>query len=119
MQQLQNYISKIREEKDKNLSLFLFLANSSMTQPGMKQKANMLYLSKEAIKMLHLRCNFYYLQEMMIDVLQKRPDAEMDFFWDQKGEFTITTLNFPENTLIYVNNGTTSRQFSGCIKLVS
>ena len=50
MQQLQNYISKIRKKKDKNLSLFLFLANSSMTQPGMKQKANMLYLSKEVTK---------------------------------------------------------------------
>ena len=48
MQQLQNYNSKIRKKKDKNLSLFLFLANSSMTQPGMKHKANMLYLSKEA-----------------------------------------------------------------------
>ena len=30
------------------------------------------------------------------------------FFGDQKGEFTITKASFPENTLIYVNNGTMS-----------
>ena len=30
------------------------------------------------------------------------------FFGDQKVEFTITKANFPENTLIYINNGTIS-----------
>ena len=110
MQQLQNYILKIRKKKDKNLlSLFLFLANHSMLRPGMKQKVNMSYLSKEATtKDASLK-----MQLLLSSRDDDKSPMEMiwhcnGFFGDQKGEFTITKTNFPENTVIYINNGTIS-----------
>ena len=30
---------------------------------------------------------------------------EDGFFWDQRADLTINKANFPENTLVYVNNG--------------
>ena len=35
------------------------------------------------------------------------------FFGDQKGDFTIIKLNFPENTLVYCNQGTISTLKAG------
>ena len=35
------------------------------------------------------------------------------FFGDQKGDFTIKKANFPENTLVYCNQGTISNLKSG------
>ena len=105
-----NYISKIRKKKDKNLlSLFLFLANSSTPRPGKKQKANMLYLSK-------LATNKDASFKMQLLLSSKDDDkcptetiwCRNGFSGDQKVEFTITKANFPENTLIYINNGTIS-----------
>ena len=32
----------------------------------------------------------------------------MGFFGDQRAELTILKANFPENTLVYVNQGTVS-----------
>ena len=45
----------------------------------------------------------------MMKVLQDTlPEKKNEFFSDQKSDFTISKENLPENTLVYVNQGTIS-----------
>ena len=37
----------------------------------------------------------------------------MGFFWDQRADFTIKKANFPENTLVCINNGSVTRVKGG------
>ena len=80
----------------------------------MKQKANMLYLSKEATnKDASLK-----MQLLLSSRNDDKCPMEMiwkhnGFFGDLKGEYTITKANFAKNTLIYVNNGTISNVKGG------
>ena len=88
--------------------MFLFPANSSTPRPGMKQKANM-YLSKEATsKDASLKMQLLFSSRDDDKCLTKAIWCRNGFFGDQKGEFTITKVNFPKTTLTFVNNGTLS-----------
>ena len=44
----------------------------------------------------------------MIHLILKKFGQKNVFFGDQKGDFTIKKPNFPENTLVYCNQGTIS-----------
>ena len=67
----------------------------------------MLFLSKEASnKDESLKI------QMMLSMKDDKSESstervwrENDFFGDQKTDLTIVKANFPENTLVYVNNG--------------
>ena len=66
----------------------------------------MMYLTKEATnKDQSLKMQLLYSAD-------DKPTSETEliwkksnFFWDKKREFTINKANFPENTLIYTNQG--------------
>ena len=45
---------------------------------------------------------------MMNQKALKTSGRKMGFFGDQRAELTILKANFPENTLVYVNQGTVS-----------
>ena len=74
-----------------------------------------MYLSKEATK--KDQC----LKMQMMLSLDKEDSANNSekiwssngFFGDQKGDFTIKKANFPENTLVYCNQGTISNLKAG------
>ena len=85
----------------------MFLAAETVPRTGIIQKANMMYLTKEATnKDQSLKMQLLYSAD-------DKPTLETELicwkknslFWDQKGEFTINKANFPENTLIYANQG--------------
>ena len=70
------------------------------------KKANMLYLSKEATtKDQELK------MQMLLSTDNDTKNTEHvwkhnGFFGNQKGELTLFKRDFPENTLIYINQGT-------------
>ena len=73
------------------------------------RKANMMFLSKEATN------KDQRLKKQMMLSLDKSDSSNSEknwkidgFFGDQKSDFTIAKLNFPENTLVYCNQGTIS-----------
>ena len=92
-----------------------FLSGKASSSAGMGtlKKANMLFLTKEAInkdKKLKM--------EMLMSTTDDQKNSEViqkknGFFSDQKGEFTISKSNFPKNALVYVNQGTISTVKSG------
>ena len=70
------------------------------------QKANMMYLSKEATnKDQTLKMQMLLSSNDKDTTNTKKIWSRNGFFGDQKGEFTIYKANFPENTLIYCNQG--------------
>ena len=84
---------------------FLFVIGTSAME--IPKRANMLYLSKEAsTKDQKLK------MQMLFSTGNSTKNAEFvwkhnGFFGDQKRELTLFKRNFPENTLIYVNQGQT------------
>ena len=73
------------------------------------KKASVLFLSKEAYsKDAQLKT------QMVLSVQDDESKSteniwkENGFFGDQRAELTILKANFPENTLVYVNQGTVS-----------
>ena len=81
---------------------------SSSTNQNPIQKANM-FLSNEATN------KDQSLKMQMMLSLDKDDSTNSEkiwkakgFFGDQKGDFTIKKPNFPENALVYCNQGTTS-----------
>ena len=73
------------------------------------KKANVLYLSKEATN----KDQKLKMQMLMSAEGENAKNCENvwhkpGFFGDQKGEFTIFKLNFPEKTLVYANQGAVS-----------
>ena len=83
-------------------TILLSVAASSPVKTA--KKANVLYLSKEAmnkdqkLKMLMLMSTEGENAKNSENVWHKP-----GFLGDQKGEFTIFKVNFPENTLVYAN----------------
>ena len=92
---------------------FLSVTVSSSAGMGTLKKTNMLFLTKEATnKDQKLK------MEMLMSTTDDKKNSEAiwkknGFFSDQKGEFTISKNNFPENTLAYCNQGTISTVKSG------
>ena len=84
-----------------------FLASAVNQNPI--QKANVKFLSKEAT---NKDKNFKI--EMLLS-LDKSDSSNSEKIWrkkgfcgDRKSDFTITKVSFPENTLVYCNQGTIS-----------
>ena len=74
----------------------------------------MMHLSKEATnKDQSLKLQII----LFIDNNKKTPSEKIwvmhRFFRDQRADLTIFKLNFPENTLLYANQGTTSTMKAG------
>ena len=67
----------------------------------------MLFLSKEASnKDESLKIQMILsMKDDKSESSTERVWRENDFFGDQKTDLTIVKANFPENTLVYVNNG--------------
>ena len=70
------------------------------------QRPNMMYLSKEATN----KDSSLKTQLLLLTGDEKKVDTEkiwnkVGFFGDQTADFKINKANFPENTLIYVNQG--------------
>ena len=86
----------------------VFIAKSSVVG-NQNKKASVFYLSKEANRMdAQLKTQmFLSLQD---DILKSTENIwkEYGFFGDQRAELTILKANFPENILVYVNQGTVS-----------
>ena len=83
--------------------LKLFIASTTVQNPV--QKANM-FLSKEATN------KDQSLKMQMMLSLDKTYSTNTEKIWkkkffsgDQESDFTITKPNFPENTLVYCNQG--------------
>ena len=70
------------------------------------QKPNMIYLSKEATnKDSSLKTQLLLLTGDEKKVETKKIWNKAGFFGDQAADFTVNKDNFPENTLIYANQG--------------
>ena len=67
----------------------------------------MLFLSKEASnKDVNLKTQMMIaMKEDKAESSTERIWMENGFFKDQRTDLTIGRFNFPENTLVYVNNG--------------
>ena len=92
---------------------FLSVTASSSTGMGTLKKANMLFLTKEATDK-DQKLKMVLLMSATDDKKNSEPIWKKNgFFPDQKGEFTISKNNFPENTLVYCNQGTLSTVKSG------
>ena len=73
------------------------------------QKANMMYLSKEATnKDQSLKIKLLLSADDKAAVSTELIWKRSGIFGDQKGEFTMNKPNFPENTLFYANQGSIS-----------
>ena len=86
----------------------VFIAKSSVVG-NRNKKASVLYLSKEA------NSKDAQLKTQMVLSLQDDESKDNEsickengVFGDQRAELTILKANFPENTLVYVNQGTIS-----------
>ena len=81
-----------------------FLASAINQNPI--QKANMMFLSKEATN----KDKTLKIEKLLS--LDKSDTSNSEKIWkkkgfcgDQKSDFTKTKVNFPENTLVYCNQG--------------
>ena len=84
----------------------LFLVAKTVLRPGTIQKADMMYLSKKATnKDQSLKMKLLLLTDNKAALDTELICKKSGFFGDQKGEFIINQVNFPENTLIYANQG--------------
>ena len=83
---------------------YLFIAKSAVENQN--KKASMLFLSKEATsKDQHLKTQMMF---SLKDDDSKKNQCfwkENGFFNEQRTDLTIAKANFPENTLVYVNQG--------------
>ena len=94
--------------------LYTFLADSRVnSQP---KKVSMMFLSKEATnKDQSLK------MQMMLSVKDGKTDSaatekiwkSSGFFGNQRTDLTIAKANFPDNTLVYLNNGSISAAKGG------
>ena len=82
-----------------------FIASATNQNPI--QKVNMMFLSKAATN------KDQSLKMQMMLSLDKSDSSNSEKFWkehvffgNQKSDFTITKVNFPENTSVYCNQGT-------------
>ena len=65
-----------------------------------------MYLSKEATnKDRSLKMRLLLLSDDKPSLDTELIWQQNDYFVDQKGEFTLNKVNFPENTLVYGNQG--------------
>ena len=89
-----------------SLPFYTILAKSHVE--GQNKKASMMILSKEASnKDVKIKI------QMIISMTDSKEESsteqvwkENGFFNDQRTDLTIVKANFPENTFVYVNNGT-------------
>ena len=82
----------------------MFLATETVSRPGVIQKANVMYLSEEATnKDQSLKMKLLLSTDDKTSLDTELIWKESGFFRDQKGEFTLNKVNFPENTLIYAS----------------
>ena len=94
--------------QDKNLLCFwyLFLTTKTVLRSGVIQRANMMHISKEATnKDQSLKMKLLLLADDKAGVDTQLICQRSGFSGDQKGESTINKVKFPENTLIYANQG--------------
>ena len=86
----------------------VFIAKSSVVG-NQNKKASVLYLSKEAnIKDAQLKTQMVLSLQDDESKGTENIWKENGFFGDQRAELTILKANFPENTLVYINQGTVS-----------
>ena len=89
------------------LSLLVFaVATETVQRPGVIQKANVMYLSEEATN------KDQSLKMRLLLLSDDKPSLDTELIWQQNGyfgnqrrELTLNKVNFPENTLIYTNQG--------------
>ena len=80
------------------------IANKTVSRPGVIQKANVMYLSKETTnKDQTLKMKLLLSSDDKPSLDTEVIWSQCGFFGNQKGELTLTKENFPENILIYVN----------------
>ena len=84
-------------------------ATETVSRPWVLQKANVMYLNKEA------KSKDQTLKMKLLFSSDDKPSLDTELIWnqngffgDQKGELTLNKVNFPENTLIYTNQGSIS-----------
>ena len=66
----------------------------------------MMFLSKKATKKdQNLKMQMMLSLDKESSSNSEKMWKKMEFFGDQKGDFTIIKPNFPENTLVYCNQG--------------
>ena len=82
------------------------LAIETVLMPGVIQKANVMYLSEETTT------KDQTLKMKLLLSFDDKPSLDTELIWNQngffcnqKGELTLNKVNFPENTLIYTNQG--------------
>ena len=78
-----------------------------MFADNQNKNASMLFLSKEtSTKDANLKSQMMIsMNEDKVEKSSERIWKENGFFKDQRTDLTIGKPNFPENTLVYVNNG--------------
>ena len=91
-----------------SFSVFV-LATATVQRPAVIQEANVMYLSKRATN------KDWSLNMRLLLLSDDKPSLDTELIWlqngyfdDQKGEFTLNKVNFPENTPIYANQGSIS-----------
>ena len=92
---------------------FLFIAKSLVESQN--KKASMMFLSKEASNK-----DTTLKTQMIVSLKDDKAESssecvwvENDIFKDQRTDLTIVQANFPENTLVYVNQGSISSVKNG------
>ena len=85
-----------------------FISDHGITPTASGVKANLLLLSKEATKkdrslktQLLLSTNSQSSEKISGEALWKK----QGFFFDERANFNLEKINFPENTLCYINQG--------------
>ena len=90
----------------------IFIASATNQSPI--QKANMMFLSKEAKnkdQSLKMKTMLSLDKDESLNAEKKLENSSL--FGDQKGDFTMKKQNFPEHTLVYCNQGTISTLKAG------
>ena len=93
--------------------MFPFIAKSLVESQN--KKASMMFLSKEASnKDITLKTQMIVpLKDDKAESSSECVWVENDIFKDQRTDLTIVQANFPENTLVYVNQGSISSVKNG------
>ena len=88
---------------------FILILADSLPNQNMLQKVNICHLFKEATqKEKSFKTQLLFTSNDEKPTKTERIWKHSSFFNDQKGDFTISKINFPENTLVYTNQGTVS-----------
>ena len=89
-------------------SFFCLFVTATLSAAMISKKPNVLYMSKEATDK-DRKLKMQMIMSTDTDTKNTEYVWRVDgFFGDQKGDLTVFKKNFPENTLMYSNQGTTS-----------